>query len=234
MKLHRFFIAYTTFTGTLEVSDMRLTHQWGRVLRFVAGTEIVLFNKECEEALYRIETLSPKMAHLRLLGFRDASTPLGNVGLYWSLLKKEKNDWVIQKATELGVSRFAPIIAERTEKTGFNLERARLIAIEAAEQCGRTDIPEILDPQKLSDVLFQASTFPRFACDAVGSNPLQISKGKDVDIFVGPEGGWTEAERARFAEEKISFITLSPFTLRAETACIAVALLAEFAYGNKK
>src|SRR5690606_17881134 len=112
--------------------DSRLLHQWQKVLRLAAGAEVILFDGASHDRLYKIEKIDKNEAHLKHITDLERRKPNKDVYLFWSLLKKDKNDWVLQKCTELGVSHFIPLLATRSEKTNFDMERAHKIVIEAA------------------------------------------------------------------------------------------------------
>jgi 16S rRNA (uracil1498-N3)-methyltransferase len=155
--------------------------------------------------------------------------PKNNIYLCFSLLKKDKNDWVLQKATELGVSHFVPLLCDRTEKSGFNPDRAQKIVIEAVEQCGRSDIPRIhepITPEKLIDELFEkVDLLVAEQGSPIRTHDPELIAQKPQAILIGPEGGWTDEEKQLFADKKLKHLALSEFTLRAETAAITAAAL---------
>jgi 16S rRNA (uracil1498-N3)-methyltransferase len=149
----------------------------------------------------------------------DRELPKKHVYLLWSLLKKDKNDWVLQKATELGVRNFVPVVADRSEKTGFDIDRAHKILIEAAEQCGRADIPEIHEPITVDEAVSEYAELPLFICEqAEGEPDLSLEK---AGVLVGPEGGWSDREKELFKNADIAHINIAQFTLRAETAAVS-------------
>lgn len=227
MRLHRFYTANTKLDHYAEVTDRRLLDQWRKVLRFRVGQEVILFDGQGQEKLYGLSSLDKASAHLELITVLNARTPSREVSLFFSLLKKDKNDWVLQKATELGVSHFIPLIAERSEKTGFNSERAQKIVIEAAEQCGRHDIPSIGEPILLQTALHDyAKQFPLFVAEQHKLTKPKTPNYQEVGVLIGPEGGWSDTEKQLFVNQEVGRLQLSDFTLRAETACVtAVAKL---------
>lgn len=223
MKLHRFYVAdEIELKHDFWLHDEQLIHQWRKVLRFQSGQELVLFDGRAKDRLYRLATLTDREAHLQLVTEFERKTPARDIYLFWSLLKKDKNDWVLQKCTELGVSHFVPLLAERSEKTGFNVERARKIVIEAAEQCGRSDIPNVREPMLVSTVIDECKgKMELYICE-------QDSGGELVDteragILIGPEGGWSDSEKELFKTAGIKQLNLHDFTLRAETAAVTAA-----------
>lgn len=225
MKLHRF---YTGDDFALEhyvwVNEPRLVNQWSRVLRFKPGQQLVLFDGLQHDRLYTITEFGKNAVHLELVTDFQRQLPQKKVTLCWSLLKKDKNDWVLQKATELGVSHFVPILAERSEKTGFNQERAHKILVEAAEQCGRSDVPTVRQPLLLQTALNElASKMPLLVCEQQDRTRQKPVDYEEFGLLIGPEGGWSQAEKALFTSQELGQLSLGSFTLRAETAAVAAA-----------
>lgn len=226
MKLHRFYVGDLDLEHDFWLSDERLFHQWTRVLRFEVGREIVLFNQQRHEKLYRIVKFGDNATHLEIITEMEPRLPKKEIYLCFSLLKKDKNDWVLQKCTELGVSHFVPIISNRTEKMGFDVERAEKIAIEASEQCERSDIPRVREPINLQTVVKELKDKVDLYFAEKTDTPLKfnISNLKSCAVLIGPEGGWTDKEK-ELLEQNCKKLNLSDFTLRAETACVTVAAL---------
>jgi 16S rRNA (uracil1498-N3)-methyltransferase len=167
----------------------------------------------------------------------DAALPLH---LLLAVFKFDHMEWAIEKATELGVSRITPILARRTEKhlalaAPKRAERWRRIALEAAKQSRRTDIPEIADPMQLKPALDQEKSPTRIllseteqattltAALAASSElpPTTNDSQTTCALAIGPEGGWTPEEMSLFTLHEWQHVTLGPRILRAETAAIA-------------
>jgi 16S rRNA (uracil1498-N3)-methyltransferase len=223
MKLHRFYIGKEfELTHQFWLHTPELLYQWQKVLRFRAGDQLVLFDGLREDRLYRLLQLDEKSAHLQLVTELVRSVPEKEVYLLWSILKKDKNEFVLQKATELGVRHFVPLLTARTEKTGFDDTRAKKVIIEAVEQCGRSDVPSLHEPISLHEAISEYASIPLFVAEQ-GSKSLPPHE--KYGILVGPEGGWTPEEKQYFSERQLPYIGLSNFTLRAETAAIAAATL---------
>ncbi len=227
MRLHRFYIPPKTakLSHDFWLHDEQILHQWTRVLRYKPGDEVVLFDAVENERLYEIIEINKEGVHLSYKTDFKRKLPKKNIYVFWSLLKKDKNDWILQKCTELGVRHFVPIIADRSEKTGFNLERAQKILIEAAEQCGRSDIPRITEPTMLQSAIstYKDNVSLFVAEQNSESAPNTLKDIEDAGVFIGPEGGWTDAEISLFETDKIQALLLADYTLRAETACIVAA-----------
>lgn len=221
MRLHRFYVSdELDLKHDFWIHDERLVNQWRKVLRFQAGQEIVLFDGRTHDRLYRIEELNEKEAHVIHVTDFERKVPSKEIYLFFSLLKKDKNDWILQKCTELGVSHFVPLLADRSEKTGFNLERAEKIVIEAVEQCGRSDVPTVREPMQPATAINEfKDSMQLFICE-------QDSDGAELNldqagVLIGPEGGWSDNEKQLFMDNNIPHLNLHDFTLRAETACVA-------------
>lgn len=232
MKLHRFFAGDlhdkygpTELRQHIWVSDAELFNQWSRVLRYKLGDELVLFNGEGEDRLYKIHKIEDASIGLDLVTELEPHYPRREVYLFWSMLKKDKNEWVLQKCTEIGVTHFVPILSERTEKTGFDEERAKKIVTEAAEQCGRSDIPRVREAISLISAVeeFKDKIDLYFAEQTEASDELGDAN-KPAGVFVGPEGGWTDEEK-NLLTQTCKKINIAQFTLRAETACVTAASL---------
>lgn len=239
MRLHRFYIQEMhnkwgpqELTHDFWLHDERLMNQWLKVLRYQAEDEVVLFNDSTERQ-YKFSEISSNGAHLVLVTERERQLPKSEIYLLFSLLKKEKNEWVLQKSTELGVSHFIPIFSERTEKTGFDIERAKSIVTEASEQCGRSDIPAVREPINLITAVeeFKSKINLLVAEQHLNQNQIKpdkiqtdvINEKNRFGVIVGPEGGWSDQEKELFLSNQLIHLNLGQFTLRAETACIVAA-----------
>jgi 16S rRNA (uracil1498-N3)-methyltransferase len=229
MKLQRFYIKELhnrygpiSLGHELWLNDHDIVHQLLKVFRAKPGYQLILFNDQ-EERLYKITDIGDDFAvKLSLVTDIIRKLPQKEIYLLWSVLKKDKNDWILQKCTELGVHKFVPVIASRSEKTDINLERAQKIIIEATEQCGRGDIPILREPILLHEALEEYQDLPLFICEQNAENsqtsPEQLDR---AGILIGPEGGWDDSEKTDFKNRGLPHIVLSDFTLRAETAAIA-------------
>lgn len=222
-KLHRFYTGNDIeLKHDFWLHDNRLLNQWRRVLRFQAGQQVVLFDGIGEDRLYKITELTEREAHMQMVTELHRQTPSKDIYLLWALLKKDKNDWVLQKCTELGVSHFVPLLADRSEKTGFNAERAQKIVIEAAEQCGRSDIPAIREPMKLQTAITELKEkITLYICEQAAQDGQAEEIDEAIGILIGPEGGWSDSEKEHFTKNQFKHLNLHDFTLRAETAAVA-------------
>jgi 16S rRNA (uracil1498-N3)-methyltransferase len=226
MRLHRFYISpdLQALDHEIWIKSPELRNQWLKVLRYREGDKVVLFDGKAIERLYKIAQIEPDAIKLQMVTDFERKLPDRHIYLFFSLLKKDKNDWVIQKCTELGASNFIPLLADRSEKTGFNVERATKIAIEAAEQCGRGDIPHIREPLRVTEAIGEyKDKLLLLLCDESSETSFQETN-KPVGIFIGPEGGWTETELTLFKNINVGSLHLGNLTLRAETASVAAVI----------
>lgn len=233
MRLHRFYIE-EKLAGKKEIriSDGKLLHQLRDVFRLEKRDEVIFFGGEGMDIIFKIESLSKKEGIFvkekeeESAGQRDVRRPY--ITLCMALIKKGNFELVLQKCTELGVSRFVPILAERSEKKNIDIERAKRIIKEASEQCGRGDLPVIEEIKTLGEVL---GTERDLIVLDVSGEPLKAHKltsSQAYKLLVGPEGGWSEKELSLFKEKNIPIYSLGTLTLRAETAAIAASGFALF------
>ncbi len=231
-RLHTFFVEDKNLTEGAEatLTDTQMLHQVVRVFRLGSGDEIKLINDTGFVFCSTILSITKKEARIRVtqvLKGKDEALIL--VTLMPSLIKKDKLEWVVEKGTELGVFSFSPLISKHAEKKGLNQERLKIIAKEATEQCGRSCVPHINEPQTLQELLV-SSQLPLIVFDGSGEifklkEVQEKYKGKGLGILIGPEGGWSDEERLLFKEKKIPVYSFGERTLRAETAAVAVTSL---------
>jgi 16S rRNA (uracil1498-N3)-methyltransferase len=224
----RLFVNLPLLSGVaVGLSDAQ-AHYLGNVMRLSEGAEILLFNGAQGEWRARIKALSKGVALLELLERTRAQAAEPDCWLCFALLKRQKTDLVVEKATELGVSVIQPVITARTQADHVNLGRLRAIAIEAAEQCERLAVPEIRAPLKLPALL---ASWPAgralYLADERRTAPIPRPTSAPAALLIGPEGGFTGAEiDAIGAKPDVTRVSLGRRILRAETAAIAgLALL---------
>jgi 16S rRNA (uracil1498-N3)-methyltransferase len=219
----RLYVAAALAEGeTLAVSAAQ-THYLANVMRRGPGDTLLLFNGRDGEFAAQIEDVRRGQASLRIGQRRRPQAPGPDIWLLFALLKRDATDLVVQKATELGAAALHPVITERSNTHRMNAGRLRAIAIEAAEQCERLDVPVLHQPRPLVALLSDWPPGRRlFAAIERGEAPgLQTVDGRRA-LLVGPEGGFTPAElEALRAHPFVAPVSLGPFILRADTACIA-------------
>jgi 16S rRNA (uracil1498-N3)-methyltransferase len=219
MRLHRFYITETLRSDeVIRLADPRLLHQWRTVFRFRAGQEITLFNGNGFEFHAVIEAVHKEGAEVKVGEKKLAYIPERKLTLCLALIKKDLFELVCEKATELGVSSIIPIITERSLEKNLNMDRLQKIVIEAAEQCGRVDVPAIGETQNLAGAL--ASADGEVVVADMGGVSVEGVSSASSFLFIGPEGGWGEKDQELFAASNIKKVSLSETVLRAETAAI--------------
>jgi 16S rRNA (uracil1498-N3)-methyltransferase len=236
--MQRFFVEGPLAVGaTVQVDS--LAPQLAQVLRMAAGDEIVLLDGSGDEFRGRIVQLDRRAVRVEILaGGRCAAEPPGQLTLYQCSLKQDKFEWVLQKGTELGVSRFVPVISARSivRPAGALLrkyERWQAIVREAAEQCGRGRVPEIALPQAWAEAVAGAKGLRLLPWEgAMGASPLaavlqeNLPGSEAVAIAIGPEGGIEDGEAEMAAASGWQWVSLGPRILRAETAAVAAVAVA--------
>ncbi len=202
-------------------------HYLTTVIRKSVGDSVRVFNGAGGEWRAEIESVSKKSTQLLVSEHLRAPMPTPDVTLLFAPVRKHRTAFIIEKGTELGVRTFQPVLTARTQFPKLNVEKARLQAIEAAEQTERLDIPVVRKARPLLDILSAWGDTPiLFADESGAAMPAQYAAAKQagpVAILVGPEGGFTENERAELrAMDVVCPVTLGPRILRADTAAVAL------------
>ncbi len=225
MRLHRFIGDYDITKKLIRVEDADFLNQTVNVLRMAVGDELIIVERGVGEARGRITAINDEFVDVEVLErFPAAKESIRAITLYCSILKRENFEFVVQKATESGVTRIVPILAARTVKLNINEDRLKKIASEAAEQSGRVTVPEIAPmvtlAASLKDVKAHYDAVVLFDGSGTQMHVSKFAIGARIAIYIGPEGGWEESEVADAAEAGVEVLNLGPLTLRAETAAI--------------
>ncbi len=224
MKQHRFIGSFDLAQTHLEVHDQIIVHQIARVLKLQEGEEIILCDGAGTQAVALLERVSNHSLGLQMLSVSpDKNEPRTRVTLYASILKHESFEYVVQKATEVGIAAIVPVISARTVKRAVRMARAQQIAKEAAEQSGRGMVPMIAEPLEFERAIAHANTHERNFFFDVGATQFSnhaYSAYTSAGIWIGPEGGWEEYEAARARAAEYTIAGLGSLTLRAETAAV--------------
>lgn len=223
----RLFVAETLAAGAAVRIEGNPAHYLARVMRVGAGDIVILCDDVTGEWAARVVDAGKRDVVLEVVERLREREAVPDLWLCAGLLKKDRFDLILEKATELGAARIQPLVTRRCVADKLNLERARAITTEAAEQCARTALPQLAEPVKL-DALLAGWPEERvlFFADENGGEPAAAAfaqaKGSPAAILTGPEGGFDEAERAAIrAHPAARPITLGPRILRGETAAIA-------------
>lgn len=226
----RLFLARTLSEGEAITIDGPQAHYLLRVMRSSPGDAVILCDDVTGEWAAEVTDAGKRDLTLRLVSRLRDREQVPDLWLAPALLKKDRFDLVLEKASELGVRRVQPVLARRCVADKLNAERAHSILVEAAEQCARTALPELAEVAKL-DALLKDWPAERtlFFADELGGEPAaQAFAGVSgpAAILVGPEGGFDNAERAAVrALPQARPIALGPRILRGETAAIAATSL---------
>ncbi|MCH5165238.1 MAG: 16S rRNA (uracil(1498)-N(3))-methyltransferase [Clostridiales bacterium] len=196
-------------------------------LRIRVGDYITVFDGSGKEYSCKVKDIKKDRTLLELLDCAEnAGESKINVSLYLSVIKQDRFEMAVQKATELGVNKITPVFSSYTQRnTSINYERLNKIAISACEQCGRSRIPTIESSIEFEELLERVPNthmiFP-WEREMHGTMKSAIDTSKtDVSVFIGPEGGITEEEKNKLTQVGAKSVTLGARILRAETAAIA-------------
>ncbi len=235
----RFFLDQPLAPGTdIELPESVWRHL--QVLRLQAGASIVLFNGDGHDYAARLSALSRRSAQAEILAAQAVprESPL-RLHLALVMSKGDRLDWTLQKSTELGVHAIHLLSSERCEvrlhddeRLARKLQHWRQILLSACEQCGRNVLPQLTAPRPLLQHLADAHR-PGFILDpgASGGWPEMTATG-DIELVVGPEGGFSAAEVAAAQARAYRGLRLGPRILRAETAPLAALSVLQHRYGD--
>jgi len=230
----RFFVdAVRNGQAAIEGEDARhLT----RVLRAAPGQRYEI-SDNANVYLAEVESARKERVAFRVIEKLETREAGARVILCAALIKFDRFEWIVEKATELGVSEIVPVETARSERgleraAHKRLERWRRIALEASQQSRRARLPEVREPTSFHSALAQPASC-RIALDEeedsaliVAALPRELAPEDSIALLTGPEGGWTDRERAALVEAGWRRVWLGPLILRAETAAIAAVAIA--------
>jgi 16S rRNA (uracil1498-N3)-methyltransferase len=244
MQRHRFYAPPSQIDQSTITLDPDESHHLSRVLRLSDGARVFVFDgagNEWECAVSRVSRGAVELNPIRRLD-DTVESPL-NLTLAQALIKGDKFDWIVQKATELGATRIVPLITAHSatagDRAGNRLERWRRIAHESIKQCGRRKLIEITDPANFED----------FCQTEAGKNNLIFSERSglrlrevvsklgsvsELILSVAPEGGWSDSEIELSGKSGFIPVHLGSRILRTETAAIVAIALSQHIFGDMK
>lgn len=226
----RLFVTDELDAGRSLSLDGQQAHYLAKVMRAKTDDIVILCDNRTGAWAARVTQADRRRVDVDVI---EQLRPLEAVPDLWlcpALLKKDRFDWVLEKATELGAAQIRPVLTRRCVADKLNAERALAIVTEAAEQCARTALPALAAPVSLEAMLrdWPADRTLYFA-DEKGGEPAArafASGGPGAAILIGPEGGFDDHERAMLrAHPQVKTISLGPRILRGETAGIAALSL---------
>ncbi len=207
------------------------------VMRLGLGARLALFDGQNGEWSAEVTEAGKRGGTLTILGQASPQLDPPDLWLIFAPIKKARTDFIVEKATEMGAARIQPVLTEFTNAERVRVDRLQAHAVEAAEQCGGTFVPQVAEPVKLDKLL---SDWPEdrqiMFCDEalVGAGETLGAAGKGKwAILIGPEGGFSEAEHKRLhAMDNAHAVSLGPRILRADTAAVAALTLWQTALGD--
>lgn len=238
-RMQRLYIENTLAEGVGQEATAEQFNYLANVLRLADGAEILLFNGRDGEWKARLSFPSRKKIVLIPVEQTRRQPEAPDLHYLFAPLKVGRMDYLIQKAVEMGAGVLQPVMTQHVQGKIHSTEKLHANAIEAAEQCGILSLPEVAEPVKLKEML---ETWPEdrriIYCDEgdAGQNPLpvlQAVKERKLALLVGPEGGFSEEERALL--RTLAFVTpipLGPRILRADTAAVAALAVIQACIGD--
>jgi 16S rRNA (uracil1498-N3)-methyltransferase len=235
----RLFLQAALAEGTTVALSAGQANYVNNVLRLKEGDAILVFNGRDGEWRAGIADAGKRGASVRIGAQVRGQEEGPDIDYLFAPLKRARLDYMVQKATEMGVGRLQPVLTRRTTPERVNLERMRANAIEAAEQCGILRIPEVIAPRKLAALVAdwdcgRALIF----CDEQSEERCPFTtlarvRPGPLALLVGPEGGFDESERALLTSKPfVTSISLGPRVLRADTAAVAALALVNGVLGD--
>jgi 16S rRNA (uracil1498-N3)-methyltransferase len=235
----RLFVTGALGAGAEVVLDADQAHYLFTVMRLGPGARVALFNGRDGEWVAEVVAVGRREGRLAVrLKTADQRQP-PDLWLLFAPIKKARTDFIVEKATELGAARIQPVFTRLTNSARLPLDRLRAHAVEAAEQCGETYVPEVAEPQRLQGVLDAWDPGRRLMfCDEArqavpATEALRAAGAGPWAVLTGPEGGFApeEADRLR-GLPFVTAVTLGPRILRADTAAVAALTLWQATMGD--
>ena len=222
--------------NTTKLLSKEHGHYVANVMRLKLGSRINFFNKDGEWES-KITFIQKDKVEVKFIKKVKQANNSSKIELAICLVKKTPMETILQKSTELGVSKIIPIVSERTEVKDLNYERARKIVIEATEQSNQLNPPEISEVKKLKDFLKNLDSSTKLLFADVNSQSIlkndNIKKGEALSVLIGPEGDFSPAERESILTvPDVKSFTISKNILRSDTAVITAISLVNFVYFN--
>lgn len=227
----RLFVDASLASGAVVTLGESHAHQLRSVLRLGEGDSIALFNGRDGEWRGRLASLAKRTVAVAVEERLRPQIVESDIWLLFAPIKGPRLDWIVEKAAELGASEIRPVLTRRTVVSRLNLDRLRIHAVEAAEQCERLTVPPVHDARPLEDVIrsWPAGRRLYVAAERRGVPPMAAAiraDGAPAAILIGPEGGFEPAELDRLAQVGfVSLVSLGPRILRADTAAVAAMAL---------
>lgn len=240
MRIPRLYIPQALTAGETLQLDAQPSHYLSKVLRLREGASLILFDGVGSQCAARITDISKKNVTV-VLGetqLRSNESPLA-IHLGIAVSRGERMDWVVQKATELGVAAITPLFTERTEvklageRADKKIQHWQQIAISACEQCDRNHLPVVNSLAAFSSWVDTVDAQKKWVLHHRTTERLEVaSKISSVALLIGPEGGLSDSEIHLAQQQGFVALSLGPRVLRTETAPVAAIALLQYAWGD--
>ena len=240
MRTIRVYCAEALASGQTLFLDEQASQHLSRVLRLPVGSVLELFNGDGHAYQAQISALGKKQVQVQVLEqgvFQPASPLYSEIAV--AISKADKVDWIVQKATELGVNCISPVLTQRcdvkfdAQRGDKKQQRWQQIMLSACEQSGRNDVVQINEVKSFADWLKQCQSPHKVICHPRQARPLaQLAVSGQIAACFGPEGGFSEAEIQLALANGFQPISLGPRILRAETAPIAALAIMQQLWGD--
>lgn len=244
--MSRFYVPRESVKGNIINISGREAHHILDVMRLKAPDKVVIFDGTGKEYTGFIKKVRAGSATIEIV---DTKIPHGmesaGITLVQAIPKKDKMDYIVEKSTELGVSKIMPLVTGRTipnwdgPKRAASVERWRKIAMEASKQCGRADIPEIDDIKNFADITAEAARYDLALIAALGDNSVKLKDalkgfaGGKVIIAIGPEGDFTPDETKEAKKSGFKPVSLGSRVLKSDTAGPFVLAILNYELANQ-
>lgn len=233
----RLFVDHPLGAGQSVPLDRDQAHYLFGVMRQSVGDGVLLFNGTAGEWLAEVAQAGKRGGELRV---REQTAPQmdpPDLWVFFAPIKKARTDFIVEKATEMGAARILPVQTEFTNSERIRQDRLQAHAVEAAEQCGGTFVPEVAEMQKLDRLLDHWPPDRQLMfCDEAEAGARRALSNASTGpwaILIGPEGGFSDRERARLSTlPQAHVISLGPRILRADTAAVAAMTVWQQALGD--
>lgn len=240
MRIPRVYTTQFLQTDSLLELNPQASHYLLHVLRLKLGRPVILFNGMGGEYRGKVETLEKNRSFIYIETYTniERESPL-NIELAIGISRGDRMDWVLQKATELGVKTITPLITERTEvklhgeRAEKKLNHWRQTIISACEQCQRNRLPVLQEPQLLPSFAIQADADLKLVLHHRANRSLtDYEKPSSILLLVGPEGGLSEEEIQMAGQQNFASVMVGPRVLRTETAPLVAMSIAQSLWGD--
>lgn len=233
----RLYIDHRFGPGQPVPLDTNQSHYLSAVMRLGPGAEISVFNGRDGEWTARLVSAGKRGGEIELVGQAAPQLDPPDLWLVFAPIKKARTDFIVEKAAELGAARIIPVQTDHTNSERIRQDRLQAHAVEAAEQCGGTFVPPVDELVPLGRLLDGWDQGRRILwADEALVGPAETLAGLPPGpwaVLIGPEGGWSDAERRRLSGmDCVHRISLGPRVLRADTASVAALTLWQSALGD--